>query len=650
MDDALDENAKNDRKEKKRKKENKKNKKKVTMDPWVKFEDRSGWSCMDYTLYVLVIIFFFAQIVIATYLLAGQNIKFQLRNNGKCPGNYDPINFYGAYSTTKICLSKGLHEEKIMCQRNLFPDEVSKEFIVVSIDDVAQKDAPKDTKPSLWDVLGQHIYIPLTILGITLVFIFISALLLWKVPLINMWASIIFFSLSLILLGISSLFYEMPDKKPDGRSLNCMENDDETNLLCTKGNVLILPIIWGILIVVIAYAFKKQIARAAKTMSLASEALLHRPHVVGAALIHWGIVTLYVFFITAAVISPVWRWKINPMICHPEPKMDGFYLANILMVMFVFIQPLLKNAMMPILAAGVGEWYFPDPNQKYPGFTGLLWAGVHSIPANAASCLVINAVDSLRFAADGWANRVLLCPLYIVYLLLQKCVNVFSRYMLIAWTFHGGNVFGATKRTWRVLRRHLGELVSNQIISNWLLIFMANMFAKIMAICCWVWLDSVLADKAGDTVPLTMGKTIANQIFVFLAIISYFITLRFPLVTIFFVSVFGFWMTTNTGQAYFGGMFIGSIACLILNAAVQIMISSTDTIFYCYALEQYVDQRTEGREEMYKLILECKKEYEDYAVPVWEVTVEVQDSTFVTSVHNSTFVTGDLDVPRTDVP
>jgi hypothetical protein len=179
--------------------------------------------------------------------------------------------------------------------------------------------------------------------------------------------------------------------------------------------------------------------------------------------------------------------------------------------------------------------------------------------------------------------------------------------MLISWTFHGGNVFGATKRSWKVLHKHLGKLLSTHMISDFFLSYGATTFSKIVAFFAWMWLDRVLAAGGGEA-PITMGRTTVHQVYVFLMMISYTIALRFPLVTIFFIGTCGSWITNNTAMAYLGGMFLGAITCLVLNAAAQIVLSSTDTIFYCFALEQHAGKTTEGRDDVYRLILDCKKE------------------------------------------
>jgi hypothetical protein len=106
----------------------------------------------------------------------------------------------------------------------------------------------------------------------------------------------------------------------------------------------------------------------------------------------------------------------------------------------------------------------------------------------------------------------------------------------------------------------------------------------------------------------TIGEHAADagdfaDILILLLIMVMFAFVSRPIVSLVLVAFFGSLIKSDMLVGFLGGIFIGSICCILFRYFSAVVLASSDVIFWCFALEADAGTRQEERfPEIYKMI------------------------------------------------
>jgi hypothetical protein len=274
--------------------------------------------------------------------------------------------------------------------------------------------------------------------------------------------------------------------------------------------------------------------------------------------------------------------------------MDNSVLVQIMSILMVPSYIYFEMMLTVVTAAGVGGWYFQGQNTpSNPSIVGLKWAyGSSSGPIFLATIITWPIVEVRKFINSKWLKLSLLPVLPILWptlaILWCFCLRpflAFSKFMLIAHTFHGGDAFSVAKTAWKVLKKHLGGAVVTDSVACFVLHGCVTALSVSFAIATWAWMESAVG--AGILAELFAGKS-ENMTVVIILIVLIAWFCNHSLLTIVLVALLSGILKGEFFKGIHGflvGIFVGAIANIIFCFLAQVMHAGMDTIFYCFALE-----------------------------------------------------------------
>jgi len=105
-----------------------------------------------------------------------------------------------------------------------------------------------------------------------------------------------------------------------------------------------------------------------------------------------------------------------------------------------------------------------------------------------------------------------------------------------------------------------------------------------------------------NTVGDAAAKSSSADILIIFLIFVMYIFVSNPMVCIVLLAVFGDKIKADILVGFLGGIFVGSVCCLFFTAFAQVVLNSTDVIFYCFALEQETGHRQPRFSQLYESI------------------------------------------------
>lgn len=372
---------------------------------------------------------------------------------------------------------------------------------------------------------------------------------------------------------------------------------------------------WFVAIVICAIAFykRKAVDKAAKTLTVASGGLEEAPKIFATSsivlLLFIGYVSIWVTFaIDAAKVWQVYEDE-HGWGCNIKHSDFGQTVHKLMGMCFFPCMLFMENAVVIISAAGIGAWYFHEDDEHVPdcpSMVGLKWAFTTSSGVSFFNAMVVNVVRKFREASES-PFRFCPCALqflfWMIFCAIQGCVLALTRYMIIAHTFHSGGIRENAQSSFQMLKDRLGDAIVNDNVSRTVLWLGTTFFSTAIGFLSFMWLDGnleggVLAGmkQAGEH---TADQGLADVFGVYIAFI-FALFISHPLLSLVVITLFADYAPPEPGMsAILGGIFIGSISNIVFTLFSVVMSSATDTIFYCFALEEDSGTKQDKHEEIY---------------------------------------------------
>jgi len=473
----------------------------------------------------------------------------------------------------------------------------------------------------VWDVLADHAYIP-----VTMVMLLIGVGILW-ILLLQKWAKPVIwivigtflassFGCSFIPLFIPSYECVYDDNHEYGyeRGSHTVspDSDWEIDHCISEGGRIHAshgPFLWPFLIPFVLIGafslyYRQKIHVASICLSNCAHILLHRPMIIASSLIVFGAFVFYFGMWIGGVIQAEHILKVHCDI-YDGPRIEsgnfcGYCLSTVCLLLFptyIYFQMMY----VPTSAAGVGGWYFKDDPDlpAQPAIEGLKWTFTSSSgPIFLTSMLSWPIINLRLMFHHHWAKYACFpCfPAFWAYYALcgtaMFCVRgamCIHRFMLIAHTFHGGDIFVVSNKAWKLLKVHVGGAVVTETVSMLVLNYCATALAVIFTFATWAWMEYVLGEGRLDE----MGECLLSPgwwfVFTLATIFGIWLFHQasdiISVLILIFLSLLGRTLHSEEDMGLFVGLFVGAICNLLLHFLSQIIGSGMDTIFYCYALE-----------------------------------------------------------------
>lgn len=144
----------------------------------------------------------------------------------------------------------------------------------------------------------------------------------------------------------------------------------------------------------------------------------------------------------------------------------------------------------------------------------------------------------------------------------------------------------------------------NDTVAVMVLTWSTSLFSTAMGFIAWAWLDDCMEVGLLNTI----GEAAADagefaDILILLLIMVMFGFVKRPIFSLVLVAFFGSLIKSDMFVGFLGGIFIGSICCILFRYFSAVVLASSDVIFWCFALEADAGKRQEERfPEIYKMI------------------------------------------------
>jgi len=311
-------------------------------------------------------------------------------------------------------------------------------------------------------------------------------------------------------------------------------------------------------------------------------------------------------------------------------------LSTIMLVGFFFTTNFVQNAKLMMCTVVIGSWFF-DGNKSPQGQAMIHFAGDKKKPsayktatrwicwdlsgANGFAAFIVTLADMLESQAN---QKICCCPLFllnpfvcmlkIIWMCVKGCVEMYSRFGLMAACFTGKGFVNSSRWAWGVLKDQLGQMVVTGCISHRVTSWGVMLFS-----ICFMFLGWAVADLGtGDD---TLGDFLrwdvlgGGTIIVILLIIGFMIYLTtMPMFVMFlFCMILGnspVMSPTFTGVYY--AVFTGALANIFFTFVGEMILNGVDIMLFCFAIELDCALGNQDRfSEMKKLINTQVKGVED---------------------------------------
>ncbi|KAF4666068.1 hypothetical protein FOL47_004291 [Perkinsus chesapeaki] len=433
----------------------------------------------------------------------------------------------------------------------------------------------EEVLPSFWPLLGKYWYVPTVIcLGVVILAVaWLYALQLLVKPII--WGTL--FLGVVLLVGFWAFWF--------------VEYEVNNWMLLVGAGIelIFMALCW------------RSINRSADVISIASEGLRCSPTVIGVSILvealYIGYIALWITFIIASFNVK----EVDPNTCHlvePEWIVVSRWIYGPMFFIFTYV---FLNIKTVVCAAGIGAWYFPDPNAPIiPALKGLRWALTSSSGAIMFASLFVGIVRYIVNRISDTMNWLPIClsPLACLWRCIAGCIlgvlEMFSKFMLIGQTFCGEAFCGSAKRSFSVVKDRLGDAFITDSIGGNVVTMSTYIFSLGLGIASWAWLDS-----AQDSQSLT----VMPWYFLIPVLLLYAMLISTPVLTItllaWLAQYFQTWVCGSDGMcsetwqvdllqglnSVTCALFIGSLCYCLFNFIAEIVMSSIDTVFFCIAIE-----------------------------------------------------------------
>ncbi|KAF4757451.1 hypothetical protein FOZ63_003780, partial [Perkinsus olseni] len=365
----------------------------------------------------------------------------------------------------------------------------------------------------------------------------------------------------------------------------------------------------------------RSINRAAEVISVASAGLKATPTVIGVSVVVEGLYVGYTVLWIVFVIATFSVKEVNEGSCRLDEP--GWVAASrwIYGPMFFIFTYVFLNIKTVVCAVGIGAWYFPDSDAPMvPALKGLQWACTSSSGAIMFASLFAGIVRYVINRITDLMNWLPIClsPLTCLWSCIAGCLlsilEMFSKFMLIGQAFCGEAFCGSARRSFNVVKDRLGDAFITDSIGENVVTMSTYIFSLGLGIASWAWLDSAQDYQTLTAMPWYILIPV-------LLLYAYFISIPALTITLlaWLAPWFHIWTCGSDGvcssdwqvdaqysiNSVTGALFIGAVCYCLFNFIGEIVLSTIDTIFFCFAIEYDNDiYQSRFKTQLYEVLRE----------------------------------------------
>lgn len=495
---------------------------------------------------------FYAQLAVqlgaSVWLLASQNTSGEILSGGGCTGDWKPWK--------DTCISPGLWAKQAAC----VPTQVQGEGTTGRL--LASTQGELNT----WEMMAANGGIVAAVIPLTLALCALWLFLLTKAPGCVTWSSFVANGL------VMCYGYYL------------------------TGNWMLL-VSAAVLAVLVALA-KKHIDLAIQAMHLAAEALQASPSVffVCAAIqIVWAVYGICFYFVVSALGSS--------KDVDPDCELTGLspaarFFTTVCPLLMVITMFYFQNCILAACSLSVGCWYFPDEAAEAgvpplsPAVLGVQLALTTSSGTVFGASVVMGFIEYVRNQTqDGscWWCHPLGCFVRLLWCCLEGVIGSLSRFALIGHMFLGEGLCDVAGTTYDVLRRQLPGVIVTGLVSEKVMSQISMGLATGLGFAVWAYLDA--KEDLGIFKDLqffvsNVDDVKSKQMIIVVLTLAMLYAVRNPLLSMFLI-VFtgsGYWQN-NWFSSFSVALLCACMGAVVFRYFGSIMEYSTDTVFYCLALE-----------------------------------------------------------------
>lgn len=315
---------------------------------------------------------------------------------------------------------------------------------------------------------------------------------------------------------------------------------------------------------------------------------------------------LYLVFFWLVSIKSSQVFELNEFVCQVTiptwvSQINNFMLFAMLWVSFFF-----RAVILNITAVTIGSWYFKQSDRpSTSALAGLKFSFTGGFGVLSIASLVLAIVDRIRRYVDSKTGY--FHPLGLIAKLIGCCIysilHTYSKFLVIAHAFGGKDFYSSAQQAVGTMKgRFKGGLINDWLVEI-VVRLGAFVFSAGITFGVWKWFDTALGvDTLGQLPPFLGFEAFTGIVLGILYLIQSPLLCILALVLVApMVSFMG-----QVIQPVFCSVFVGSVSFIIFSFFGDLIVNSTNTIFFAYAVAESNGVSVDGTDqaEMKKLIQE----------------------------------------------
>lgn len=266
----------------------------------------------------------------------------------------------------------------------------------------------------------------------------------------------------------------------------------------------------------------------------------------------------------------------------------------------------MRNINLMMITANLVGWYFEQENFERNWVAALKWSVGPQGGANAMASAIMGLAQYLLGRVNSsWDICVsVMMPLHWIPLCLACCLKqilqTYTKFGLIAATISGKGFCETAPAAFNLLKSRLGEALLCDYLGSRIMNWLTYVISVGIGFAAWAWADAVQDINVLSEIPAAGVVTI---------VILFAYMLSYPIVTVVGVvlleNAFGSILKDDTrrfANSVFASAFMGSATLFILRALSHIVVSASDVILVCFAIEAESGKQQERFKELYSSI------------------------------------------------
>lgn len=365
----------------------------------------------------------------------------------------------------------------------------------------------------------------------------------------------------------------------------------------------------GICLSIFFFTSRKKIPLTANLLKEACQGLQAHPSVFGYALLLKSIWLLYTGIFLIAMIRGL-------LIGHAECEESEMEMTNVrivkpmwaLLAKFIFgIQYLWTTALIQqfrwaTIAGTISMWYFHTDDvsmPRHPVRTSFVWACTKSLGTHSLSAIVVVIMETISRWMNNRCMQVtnacnpVMWFFMCIWKLFESFFRAFTRYTTVIHVMSGDPLLKSGKKTYGLLKRHIGTALASGGISTIILKMGAIIISYVICWTTFISLDLFYDVNYASLIDSKLGLS-------FIAV-YFLIVVMYPTIGALIILLFAA-LDLKSGSIMIVASCLGVIACFIFRYMASIILDAFHSTLVCYAAAKDNSLRWTRTEELERLI------------------------------------------------